>query len=257
MQFLEVEVFKVFILAFVRFTGLLVTAPVLGSANFPARAKVALAILAGILVTPTIPALEQGIPSEPIPFAMYGVGELLIGMIIGFAMTIVFAAIQVGGQIMDMQTGFGLINVFNPALETQVPIFGFFFFILAALYLLALDGHHLMIRALAHTFDRIPLGGFVIRPQLLADVSTMGSLMFYDGLIIAAPIAGAMMLAYASLGFVGRLVPQVNLFVVGFPLTIAIGLLLVAFVIQVYLVILQGMYNDMFRGVSRIISNMV
>jgi len=252
----EVEVFKVFILAFIRFSGLIVAAPVLGSRNFPAMGKIGLAALGAMCVVPVIPALHQTLPNEPVQFALYGVGELLIGLIMGFIMTIVFAAIQVGGQIMDLQTGFGLINVFNPALETQVPVFGFFFFILAALYLLVIDGHHEMIRALAYTFKKIPLGGFVVRPIMLRDVSNLGSAMFYDGLLIAAPVAAAMMLAYVTMGLVGRVVPQIHLFVVGFPITIALGLALVAFVIQVYLLILKGMFNEMFREVFTVIQHM-
>src|SRR5690606_26161185 len=160
-------IFKVFILAFVRFSGLFVSAPVLGSGNVPVRVKICMSLLAAMIVTPTIPALNESLPSAPVLFALYGIGELLIGLILAFVMTIVFASIQVGGQIMDLQTGFGLINVFNPALETQVPIFGFFFFVLGALYLLVVDGHHEMIRALAATFKAVPLGGFVVRPAML------------------------------------------------------------------------------------------
>lgn len=252
----EVEVFKVFILAFIRFSGLIVAAPILGSRNFPAMAKIGLAALAAMTVVPAIPALHQTLPDNPIMFALYGVGELLIGLIIGFIMTIVFAAIQVGGQIMDLQTGFGLINVFNPALETQVPVFGFFFFILAALYLLVIDGHHEMIRALVYSFKKVPLGGFVIQPVLLRDISNLGSAMFYDGLLIAAPVAAAMMLAYVTMGLLGRVVPQIHLFVVGFPVTIALGLALVAFILQVYLLILRGMFDEMFREVFAVINHM-
>ena len=69
-------------------------------------------------------------PDDILAFAMMGVGELMIGMILGFAMTLVFSSIQMAGQLMDMQSGFGMMNVFNPALETQFPIFGFFLFIL-------------------------------------------------------------------------------------------------------------------------------
>ena len=257
MFLLEVEVFKVFILAFIRFSGLIVSAPVLGSNNIPARMKVGLAAFSAIVVTPIIPAIESTLPSDPLTFAMYGAGELMIGLTMGFVMTVVFAAIQVGGQLMDMQTGFGLVNVFNPALGTQVPVFGFFFFILAALYLLVLDGHHEMIVALARTFEKIPLGGFVAQPALFREVSLLGSVMFYDGLIIAAPVAGAMMLAYVTMGIVGRLVPQINLFVVGFPITIALGLTLVAFIIQVYLMVLRGMFAEMFRFVSQMANAMV
>jgi len=155
-----------------------------------------------------------------------------------------------------MQTGFGILNVFNPAMETQVPVFGFFFFILAVLYLLALDGHHLMIRALVSTFDRIPLGGFMVRPALLREVSTWGNAMFYDGLMIAAPVAGAMLIAYASMGLMGRVVPQIHLFVVGFPITIGLGLFVVAFAVSIYLSTLDGMFEQMFRNVNTVINGM-
>lgn len=252
----EIETLKLFLLVMVRFSGLVVSAPVLGSRNFPVIAKIGLTALAAVLITPTLAALDETLPSEPVPFAALAAGDLLIGLMMGFVMTLVFAAIQVGGQLMDMQTGFGMMNVFNPAMETQFPIFGFFFFIVAVLYLLVIDGHHLMIRALVSTYERIPIGGFVARPELLLEVSRWGRAMFVDGLMIAAPVAGAMLLAYVSLGLLGRVVPQIHLFVVGFPLTIATGLFVVALIIHVYLQILDGMFERMFQNVSVMIRGM-
>lgn len=246
----ETEVVKLFMLVMVRISGLIVSAPVLGSGNFPARAKAGLAALMAMLVVPTLPALATPLPDDPVALAVMGVGELLIGLILGFVMTILFAAVQVGGQLMDMTTGFGLINVFNPALETQVPIFGFFFFIIAVLYLLISNGHHYMLLAVHSTFERIPPGGLAVEPALLWEVSTWGKLMFYDGLLIAAPVVGAMLLAYVTMGIMGRLVPQIHLLVIGFPLTIAIGLLVVAFVLSAYLAILEGMFARMFENVE-------
>lgn len=253
---LEVEVVKVFLLVMVRFSGLIISAPILGSANFPATAKIGLAGLCSVLVTPTIGSLQQALPADAIAFSLLAVGELLIGLIIGFLITLVFAMIQVGGQIMDMLTGFALINVFNPAMESQVPIFGFFFFILAMLYMLVTGGHHLMIRALVASFDEAPLGGFVVHPEILRHLSTMGSSMFLNGLIIAAPVAGAMLLAYLTMGLLGRVVPQIQLFTVGFPVTIAVGLLMVAMVLRTYITVLDGMFFRMFRDLSSVVKAM-
>lgn len=252
----EVEVFMVFLLVLIRFSGLIVSAPVLASRNFPPIAKVGFAALAALVVTPMVPALGEPLPDNAVSFAMLAAGEVLIGLMLGFVMTLVFTAVQVGGEIMDMLTGFGLVNVFNPAMETQVPIFGFFFFIMAALYLMVIDGHHLMVRALVSTFHKIPLGGFVVRPALLREVSTLGSAMFYDGLLIAAPVAAAMLLAYVTMGLLSRVVPQIHLFVVGFPITIAVGLLIAALAVRVYLSILDGMFERMFREVSLMIRGM-
>ncbi|MBX7256132.1 MAG: flagellar biosynthetic protein FliR [Candidatus Hydrogenedentes bacterium] len=252
----EVEVFKVFLLVVVRFSGLIMTAPVIGSRNFPTTAKIGLVGLTAMLITPAIGRLDTPIPDDAVGFALYGMGELLIGIVIGFVMTLTFAAIQVAGQILDMMSGFSLINVFNPALETQVPIFGFFLFLLAALYLLVLDAHHLMIRALAASFETIPLGGFQANPALLWEVSSWGRAMFYDGIMIAAPAVGALLLAYLTMGLLSRLIPQVHLFVVGFPVTIAMALLLVAISLTAYLSLLDGMFERMFENVGTAIRGM-
>jgi len=252
----EVEVFKVFLLVMSRVGGLVLTAPVLGSRNFPVVAKIGLIGLTAILVTPGIAALKQTLPGDTLEFALMGASEMLIGMMMGFVMTLAFGAIQVGGQIMDMQTGFGMMNVFNPALETQFPIFGFFLFIVAVLVLLATNGHHLMLRALVSTFEKIPLGGLTARDGLLRQVSLWGSAMFYDGLMIAAPVGAAMLVAYLVMGLLGRVVPQIQLFAVGFPVTIALGLFITALSLDLYVRLLDGMFHDMFRNVSDMIKGM-
>ena len=252
----EVEVLKVFLLVMTRFTGLLVSAPVLGSRNFPVIGKVGLAALSAMIVTPLLPAFTEPLPAEALPFGMLALGEAAIGLTMGFVMTIAFAAIQVAGQIMDMLSGFALVNVFNPAMETQVPIFGFFYFIIAVLYLLVLDGHHLMIEHLVITFEKVPVGGFVLHPELFREVGRWGSAMFLDGLILAAPLAGALLLAYVTMGLMGRIVPQIHLFVVGFPFTVGMALLVSAFIIEIYLLALDGMFNQMWRNVGTLIDGM-
>ena len=252
----EVEVFKVFLLVMARLSGLVVSAPVLGSRNFPAVGKIGLVGLTAMLITPSIAALNQSLPSEPLEFALMGASELVIGLMIGFVMTLMFGAIQIGGQIMDMQTGFGMMNVFNPALETQFPIFGFLLFIVAVLVLLATNGHHLMLRALISTFDKIPLGGLTVHEDLPRQISLWGSAMFYDGVMIAAPVGAAMLVAYLIMGLVGRVVPQIQLFAVGFPVTIALGLFMVAISLDLYVGFLNGMFDQMFKNVSDMIQGM-
>lgn len=252
----EVEVFKVFVLAMVRFSGLIAAAPLLGSRNFPPMAKAGLAALSAMVITPVLPAQPTPIPGDFIPFALWGANELVVGLCMGFVMTLAFAAVQVAGQIMDMLSGFALVNVFNPALETQVPIFGFFYFILAALYLLVLDGHLIMIEHLAATFEKIPLGGAVAHPELLGRVGVWGSAMFVDGLLIATPLGAALLLAYVTMGLMGRVVPQIHLFVVGFPLTVGMGLLVSAFLIRIYLGIVSGMFDRMWEYAAEVVEGM-
>lgn len=252
----EVEIFKLFLLVMTRFSGLMVSAPFLGSGNFPIMARAGFTAAAAAVITPALPMLGQALPDQGMAFAIMALGEFLIGLILGFVMLLVFAAVQVGGQIMDLQTGFGMMNVFNPALETQFPVFGFFLFIVAVLYLLALNGHHVMIEALVNTYDHIPVGGFTVHPELLIEVNRWGAEMFVDGLLIAAPVATAMLLAYVTMGLLGRVIPQIHLFIVGFPITMATGLFLTAMIIGIYLKMLDGMFYRMFDNVNTAIHGM-
>jgi flagellar biosynthetic protein FliR len=252
----EIEVLKAFLLVLVRMSTMIAVAPVLSSANLPVIAKAGLAVFSALIMTPTLFPLEEPLPNEMIALGYLALGEAMVGIIIGFVMTLVFSAIQVGGQLIDLQTGFGMANIVNPAFETQVPIFGFFLFLIAVLYLFIINGHHEMIRAIASSYDTIPFGGFTPRPALLLEVSRWGREMFIDGLMIAAPVATAMLLAYATMGILSRLIPQIHLFVVGFPVTIALGLFVMAFSIGMYLNLLDGMLWRMFKSVEIAIRGM-
>lgn len=249
----EIEVFQLFFLVAMRFSGLVVSAPILGSANFPVMGKIGLIGLSALLITPTLTALPVPVPEDTVGYVLTAAGEVLIGLAMGLVMQFLFAAIQLAGQVMDMQSGFGLMNVFNPALETQFPIFGFFYFILAVLFMLVTGLHHLMISALAMSFRHIPVGGIDPDPNVLWTVAAWGSAIFYDGAMIAAPVVAAMMLAYVTMGLLSRVVPQIHLFVVGFPLTIATGLFVVALTIDIFLAFLDERFQTMFRNVDTLV----
>lgn len=249
----EIAIFKLYMLVVARFGGMMASAPLLGARNFPTVAKIGVTALTALLLTPVLAPLKADLPEDAVSYALMAAGELLVGLAIGFVMTLLFAAVQLGGQIMDLQTGFGMMNVFNPAFESQFPIFGFFLFIVAVLYLLVTGGHRDMIRALAATYDHIPPGGFVVRRELMWEVSTWGKHMFVDGLMISAPVATAMVLAYATLGLLNRAIPQMHLFVIGFPITIASGLFVTALSLGVYADLLDGMFVHMFEDVGTLI----
>jgi flagellar biosynthetic protein FliR len=252
----EAEIFKLFLLVLARVSGLMVSAPVIGSTSYPIMAKVGFSGAIALLITPVLPPLGWALPADGLELALIAIGELAIGILLGFVITLVFAAVQVGGQIMDLQTGFGMMNIFNPTFESQFPVFGFFLFILAVLYMLVLGWHHMMIKALVATYTDVPLGAVVFKPEMFLEASRWGHAMFVDGLMIAAPVAAAMIMAYATLGLLGRVVPQIQLFSVGFPITIAIGLFLTAFIIGVYLNFLDGAFYRTFHGAQSLIRSL-
>ena len=222
----------------------------------PNTAKIAFSALVALLITPTIPALDGPLPQEGFPFAVMGLAEAAVGVAMGLVLTMVFAAVQVGGQIMDLQTGFGMMNIFNPTFESQFPVFGFVLFLLAVLYMLAFGWHHYMVKGLVDSYRAVPLGGVVFRPEAFLVASRWGHAMFVDGLMIAAPVAAAMVMAYATLGLLGRVVPQIQLFVIGFPITISLGLFLTGCMIGVYLKFLDGAFYRSFQDAMTLVRGM-
>jgi len=101
-----------------------------------------------------------------------------------------------------------------------------------------------MIEHLARSFDTIPLGGPVLRPEVMYQASLWGRVMFVHGLLIAAPMGAALFMAYVTMGLMSRVVPQIHLFVVGFPLTVGLGLLMAALMVEVYITLLHGLFNE-------------
>jgi len=248
--------FKQFCLILMRITAFMVMVPVFGSRMVPPLVKISISILLALILTPLVkpPAFE--LPDDPLRLGLVGAGEVLVGLICGFIMFLVFIGVQVAGQIVDMQMGFGVANVIHPGLETQVPLIGFFQFLLATLFFLTLDGHLRIIELLVFSFEKVPIGGLTYDASLPALLMQSFGELFGVAIRIAAPALGALLLTMASLGVIGRLVPQINLLIVGFPFTIAIGLVMVAASIDILLILLRGTFGRMWHDVGFALDHM-
>jgi flagellar biosynthetic protein FliR len=241
--------FKLFSLILVRVTAFMLMVPVYGSAMIPPVIKLSLSIVVALLLTPLVSAPAVPLPDDPLQFGLLAAGEILVGLVCGFIMFLVFMGVQTAGQIIDMQMGFGVANVIHPGLQTQVPLVGFFQFLLATLFFLLLDGHLRIIELMAFSFDKIPVAGVAYDASVFAILVRSFGELFSFAIRIAAPALGALLLTMASLGIIGRLVPQINLLIVGFPLTIAVGLTTLAASINIFFVLLRGRFDQMWRDV--------
>ncbi|MEC9381189.1 MAG: flagellar biosynthetic protein FliR, partial [Candidatus Latescibacterota bacterium] len=149
---------------------------------------------------------------------------VLMGVVMGFVVLLLFVAIQFAGQLAGLQMGFGIVNVIDPQSSNQLSIMGQFLNILAILLLLSLNGHHTILTGLVTSFETIPLGGVVLKAGLMQKMIAITAEVFIIGVKIAAPIMTALFLVTAAMGVLARTVPQMNVFMVGFPVQISVGL---------------------------------
>lgn len=216
--------FSVFLLVLLRVSALLVVAPIFGHRNWLARAKIGLAFMVSLILFPMVSEQPLDLPEGTFAYAFLMVREVLMGVVLGFSVLLLFVGIQFAGQLAGLQMGFGIVNVIDPASANQLSIMGQFLNILAILLLLTLNGHHMILSGLVTSFETIPLGGVEFQDGLIHKIMALTAQVFVIAIKISAPIMIALFLVTASMGVLARTVPQMNVFIVGFPVQIAVGL---------------------------------
>ncbi|MCL6451313.1 MAG: flagellar type III secretion system protein FliR, partial [Acetobacteraceae bacterium] len=234
-----------------RLGGLVALAPVF-SGRYVAAAKVGLALVLGMVLLPVVKVPEE-LPQTPAGLAVTVGAELLVGLAMGYATMLVFTAVQVAGQMLDMQMGFGIVNVIDPQFGTPLPLVGNFLQVLALLVFLLMDGHHLVLSALVGSYRAIPLGGGVWRGDLLGVLTDLFAQMFNTAVAIAVPVLGALFLVNLALGIVSRTLPQMNVFVIGLPLGIIAGTAVLALALPFLVVVVRQLVEVMGVGLARVV----
>lgn len=233
-----------FLLLFSRVTGLFVTAPVLGNPTVPAQLRVALAAAVALLALPAAGAAR--LPDSLAALAPLALRELVIGMLLGLVPTLLLAAVQFGGELLDVDLGFSIVSTLDPLNQQPLPLLGNFQYLLALLFFLAVDGHHGLLLAVLGSFRLLPPGA---PPGDLAGldrhVLSVAGEIFRLGLSLAAPVLVALFLATVAIAVVGRAVPQMNVFVVGLPVKTGAGLALLAALVPLYGATFRALFERM------------
>lgn len=231
-----------FIWPFVRILGLVATAPVTGGTQFPARAKVAFALLITLVVAPALPPHPKIDPASWHGLFMLAY-ELSIGVAVGFLMRLVFAAIELAADVIGMQMGLGFAQFYDVQAAAAVPVLGRFFGLAATLVFLAINGHLLLISVLIDTFTTIPVGGGVGQ-AFWGTLARWGGHMLFSALSLALPVIAALLITNLALGVLSRAAPQLNIFAVGFPVTLVIGFIAALFSISYLLPIFEHLVGQ-------------
>lgn len=207
---------------FIRFSALFLAAPVFSGASVPVRARVMLAVMITAVIAPSIPIPPPVdiVSGEGLALAAQ---QVVIGLAMGFIMQMVFAAAVIAGQSIAMAMGLGFAMSVDPQNGVQVPVLSQLYVILATLLFLAMDGHLLLIQILANSFTLLPVGLSALRDNFALDVVLWASQMFLGALIVALPALTALLLINLAFGVITRAAPQLNIFAVGFPVTILAG----------------------------------
>ncbi|MDD4503217.1 MAG: flagellar biosynthetic protein FliR, partial [Clostridiaceae bacterium] len=205
-------------------SSIFVVTPVFGRREMPAYLKIGLAFFCSYILVPLLGNVQVEYLNL-LSFAVIVGKEFLVGVIIGFVSFLVFSALYVAGQIIDMQIGFGMVNVLDPTMNSQVPLIGNFIYILTTLFFLAIDGHHVLLSALYKSYNILPINGFAFTEAMVNNITAIFAEIFVIGFKISIPVIAAALLTEVALGILSRTVPQMNVFVVVIPLKIGIGLL--------------------------------
>lgn len=216
--------------------------------------KIGLAGLLSLILATVRSASFTTLPTDLLPFSLMVAQEILMGLVIGFTGNLIFMAISMAASMMGLQIGFGAANIFNPFLNVQTSALEQFYTLMAVALFLTIDGHHWLIRALARTFEVAPLGTFVLNNVTIEQLITVTGQTFVVTARISLPVVGTLLLTDFGLGLIARTVPQLQVFFIGLPLKIGLGLLILALTMALTLPVIKELLLDMVANILMISS---
>jgi flagellar biosynthetic protein FliR len=216
--------FAVFTLVLARVGALVMTAPIFGSASIPMQVRALLTVAISLLVTPLLTAHPPEGMTHLLIYAKYLASEALIGLLLGFGITLLLSGIQITGQVISQLGGTALADVFDPTLNTNLSVYSQLFYFLTLAMFVLLDGHRLVMDALLDTYTWMPPGQGSLGSSYVDALTMLLSQSFLLGIRAAAPTMTALLLATLVLGLVGRTMPQINILAVGFSVNSLLSL---------------------------------
>lgn len=238
-----------------RVAGVLAIAPVIGGPQVPVRVRAGLAVLITFLIYPaigTIPAIE--------PLSAAGilttVQQLLIGVSMGFVLQLVFTAVTLAGENIAMTMGLGFAVMSDPQNGVTVPVVSQFFMIMTTLLFLALNGHHALLQMLVQSFDSFPVAGNQFSQQPFIErfwqFLLWSKVIFRGALYVALPAVSALLTVNMVMGVMTRAAPQLNIFSVGFPITMVVGFVVIMVTLPGLVPILEKLLAEAFSVIAQL-----
>lgn len=225
-----------------RILAMIASSPILGNSQVPVRIKIGLSALLAIIIAPTLSSMPP-ISIGSMQGLLIMVQQIIIGLAMGFTINLIFSAVEMAGELAGLQMGLGFASFYDPVNADQSAIIGQWLGLIASLAFLSLNGHLYLLSALAESFQVLPVGR-MMPAQGFHGVVSWGASIFAYALQISLPILAALLITNIALGILTRAAPQLNLFAVGFPITLAIGFFLLALSTPYFVPILDRLTQD-------------
>lgn len=234
-----------------RILGLVAAAPVFGNTGVPSLVKLTLGVLLAAIVAPTIPAIPAVDPTSWAGILIAG-QEMLIGLAMGFSMRLVFAAIEFGGELASSTMGFSFASFFDPNSAGRTSAVSQFMALVATMAFLAMNAHLVLVQVLVESFFTLPISGTPMSLAAPLEMVRWGGRIFSAGLQLTLPIVAALLITNVALAILTRAAPQLNLFGIGFPVTLGAGLLVLSLTLPYLNTPLQNLFNQGIEASRRI-----
>ncbi len=245
-----------FLLAFSRVAGILASGPFFGGRSVPTQFKIGLALFLTLLVLPGLKPGSVTLPPTLLLTLLAVLREVAIGAAVGLLAQLVFSAVQIAGELLGLQMGFSMMNLVDPSTGAAVPVISEVYGLFASLLFFTLDAHHLFVRGVFASFELAPLGVAGFHPGTSVALATAVGKVFVMALELSGPVLAALFLADVALGLIARTIPQMNVFTVGFPLKIALGLVALSMTVPMLAGVLERQFSTLEVAVRQLLRGM-
>ncbi|WP_028550438.1 flagellar biosynthetic protein FliR [Paenibacillus sp. UNC451MF] len=244
-----------FMLFFCRIASFFVVVPIFSARNVPQHFKIGIAFFVSLMAF-TLFGMNNPATFDSL-YLLSVIREILVGLMLGFIAYMFFQIVLIAGAFIDIQMGFGIANVIDPMTGAQSPIMGNLKYMISILLFLSFNGHHLLLKAIMESYDWIPLSNSLFAKMYSGDIAefmvrTFTS-VFRISFQMAAPLVVALFLTDVGLGFLARVAPQFNIFVVGMPIKIIIGFILFTLLFSGYRYVYTDMFTSMLDSMQKFI----
>jgi len=245
--FFSTESIIVFILVLTRLSGMLASAPLFSTFPSPMQLKAGLAALTAFIIYPfVIQVSDFTMPTNLIGLTGLLLKEMMVGIMIGFSASLIFTGIQVGGHLLSIQMGLAIAQALDPITRSQIPIIGQFYLFLASLIFIYINGHHWLFSSIHESYMSIPIGmNFDFAGPIIEQLIMFFSRLFASAFSLVMPIFEILLLITMLMGFMAKIMPQMNIFMVVMPFKIYVGLSLVAILMPPTAVYMMKFINTM------------
>jgi len=240
----------IFVLVLGRIAGIFAAMPSFGGQTVPLNFKALAVLMITLVCFPVLRIIPPPMPSDAFGMGLLILREVAVGLTLALVSQMVFSAVEFSGQIIGMQMGLTIASVIDPTRGTQIQLMSVFQTLLATLLFLALDVHHVFIRAIVESFSIIPIGGWHITGELISFLIQRTSDIFVIGVRLAAPVMVSLLLASVSLGIMARAFPQMNIFIISMPLNVGLGFLIMGGTLMIFFHVLEVSFGNLSGHIS-------